>query len=100
MRQISDVIAFLVIANHAQSCGSIKNRFWQNAGEQQPNLIEGQGGSFVLELNSQAYQEVMSQGYKQHMVMPTQPTAGFIVIETDLAFAFFKDDFDSLNTND
>jgi hypothetical protein len=100
MGQISDVITFLVIANHAQSCGSIKNWFGKNAGEQQPNLIDGQSGGLVFEQNSQTYQEVMSQGYKQHMVMPAQPTAGFIVIETDLAFAFFKDDFDSLNAND
>src|SRR4030067_22299 len=94
MRDISDMIAFLVIAHHAQSGGSIEGRFWQNTGEQQPNLIHRQSGRFVFELYSQPNQEVMSQRYEQHMVMPAQPTAGFIVIETDLAFAFFKDDFD------
>ena len=36
----------------------------------------------------------MGQGYEQQMMMPAQPTAGFIVIETDFPFAFFKDDLD------
>src|SRR3989337_3642167 len=36
----------------------------------------------------------MSQGYKQHMMMPAQPTAGFIVVESDFALAFFEDDRD------
>ena len=94
MGHISDVIAFLVVLNHAQGGCGIEGGFWQNTGEQKPNLIDRQSGSFVFEIYSQAYQEVMSQRYEQHMVVPAQPTAGFIVVETDFAFAFFEDDFD------
>jgi hypothetical protein len=43
---------------------------------------------------------VMGQRYEQQMMMPAQPTAGFIVIETDFTFAFFEDDLDSLIAND
>jgi hypothetical protein len=28
------------------------------------------------------------------MMLPTQPTAGFIMVETDFTFAFFKNDLD------
>src|SRR6476620_4911138 len=35
----------------------------------------------------------MSQRDKQKMVMPAQPTAGFIMVKTDFAFSFFKDEF-------
>ncbi len=37
---------------------------------------------------------MMSQSHQQHMVMPAHPTAHFVVVETDLAFGFFKNGFD------
>src|SRR5688572_13351461 len=94
MREISDMIAFLIVAHQAQSGWGIENRFGQNAGEQEPDLINGQSRGDVLEFHSQTDQEMMSQRNEQHMVMPTQPTAGFIMVEAEFAFAFFKNDFD------
>src|SRR5688572_25704274 len=94
MRQISSIVAFLVVADHAQGGGRVKDRFGQDAGEQQPHLVEGQSRRFVLEFQSQADQKVMSQGDKQQMMMPAQPAAGFIMVEAEFSFAFFKDDFD------
>jgi hypothetical protein len=41
----------------------------------------------------QTDEEVMSQGHEQKRVMPAQPTARFIRVETDFAFAFLEDDF-------
>ena len=36
----------------------------------------------------------MSQRDQQHVVMPTDPTAHFIMIKTDFAFGFFENCFD------
>ena len=53
-----------------------------------------------MKTNTQSDQEMMSQSHQQHMAMPAQPTAHFIVIETDFAFGLFKNGFDSLYVND
>jgi hypothetical protein len=34
------------------------------------------------------------------MMMPPQPTAGFVMVKTDRAFAFFEDGFNGVITND
>src|SRR5688572_9162427 len=94
MRQISRKVAFLVVLDQVQGGSRIKNGFGQNAGEQEPDLVEGQSRRFVFEFQSQVDQKMMSQGNQQHMVMPAQPTAGFIMIEAEFPFTFFKDDFD------
>jgi hypothetical protein len=36
---------------------------------------------------------MMSQSDQQHMMMPSKPAAQFVMIETDFAFGFFKNDF-------
>src|SRR3990172_2644841 len=56
-------------------------------------MINGESGRLVLKANSQTHQEVMSQRDQQHMMMPTQPTACFVVVKTDFAFGFFEDGF-------
>ena len=94
MRQISDMIAFLVVPNQAQGGCGIENGFGQNAGEQEPHLVNRQSRGDVLKFHAQTDQEMMGQGNEQDMVMPTQPTAGFIMVEADFTFAFFKNDFD------
>jgi hypothetical protein len=63
------MVAFLIILHHAQSGRRIKNGFGQNAGEQEPD------------------QKMMGQGNEQQMVMPAQPTAGFIMVQAEFAFA-------------
>ena len=62
MRQISDMIAFLIVANQAQGGRGIENRFGQNTGQQEPHLVNGQSWGFVFEFDSQAHQEMMGQG--------------------------------------
>ena len=37
---------------------------------------------------------MMRHSYQRHMMMPTQPTANFVVVETDFTFGFFVNDFD------
>ena len=61
MREIGGMIAFLVVAQHAQCSGCIKDRFGQDAGEQQSNLIHRQRRRFLFELDPQAHQEMMSR---------------------------------------
>ena len=100
MGQISDVIACLVVAHHAQSGSGIEERFGQDAGEQEADLIDGQCRSLAVKADSETYQEVMSQGNQQHMMMPAQPTACFAVVKTDFALAFFEDNLNGTITND
>lgn len=95
MRQISSIVTFLIVLHHPQSGSRIKHWFGQNAGEQEPHLVEGQSWRIVLEFQSQPNQKMMGQGYEQHMVKPAQPTASFIMVKAEFAFAFFKDHFDS-----
>jgi hypothetical protein len=38
---------------------------------------------------------MMSQRHEQDVVMPAQPTASFILVETEFALTFFKDNFTS-----
>jgi len=94
MRQISDMIAFLIVAHQVQGGRGIENGFGQNAGEQEPHLVKGQSRRFVLEFHSQADQKMMDQRHEHQMVLPAQPTAGVIMVEAEFAFAFFKDNFD------
>ena len=94
MRQISRKVPFLVVADQPQGGGRIKARFGQNAGKQEPELVKGQSRSFVLEFQAQVDQKMMSQRNQQHMVMPAQPTAGFIMVEAQFPFTFFKDGLD------
>src|SRR5258708_3999871 len=47
-----------------------------------------------MKQESQANQEKMGESDQGHVMMPAQPRAGFIMVETDLAFAFFEDGFD------
>src|SRR3972149_9437632 len=37
---------------------------------------------------------MMSQSHQQHMMMPAKPATHFVMVETDFAFGFFKNDFD------
>ena len=66
----------------------------QGAGQQEADLIDGQSGSQVLKLDAQVDQEVMGQNRERHMVMPTEPTAQFVVVKTDLALAFLEENLD------
>ena len=43
-----------------------------------------------MKTDPQTNQEMMGKGHQEHMVMPTQPTAGFVMIQTNFAFIFFK----------
>ncbi len=61
MRQISDMIAFLIVAHQVQGGRGIENGFGQNAGEQEPDLVNGQSWGFVFEFDSQAHQKMMGQ---------------------------------------
>jgi hypothetical protein len=65
MRDIRDIIALLIIAHHLQCGCGIKDRFGQNAGKQQPDLIHRQSRRLILELDPQADQEVMRQRHEQ-----------------------------------
>jgi hypothetical protein len=56
---ISDIVAFLVVLDHVQGSGWIKNGSWQDTGEQKADLVEGQSRGFVFELDAQTYQEMM-----------------------------------------
>lgn len=37
---------------------------------------------------------MMRQSHQQHVMLPADPTAHFVVIETDFAFGFFEHGFD------
>ena len=47
-----------------------------------------------MKTDPQTNQEMMGKGHQEHMVMPAQPTARFVMVQTDLAFVFFKNDLD------
>ena len=94
MREISDIISFLVILHPVQGSRDVKNRFRQYTGKQKPDLINSQSRSLFLKTDPQTDQEMMSQRDQQHMVMPTQPTAHFVMVKTDFAFGFFENGFD------
>ena len=94
MREISHIIPLLVILHQAQSGSYIEDWLGQYAGQQKSNLINRQSRSLGVETESQTNQEVMSQRHQQHMVMPAQPAAHFIVVKADFSFGFFEDRFD------
>ena len=94
MREISGIISFLVILHPVQGSWNVKSRFWQYTHQQKPDLVNSQSRSLFLEMDPQTNQEVMSQRYQQHMMMPSQPTAHLIMIKADFTFGFFKDSFD------
>jgi len=87
------MVPLLIILDPTQGCVRIKGWFWQYAGQQKPNLVNGQSGSLLLKTDTQSNQEMMSQRNQQHMMMPTQPAAHFVVVETNLAFSFFENGF-------
>ena len=84
MRHISSIVAFLIVLHQAQSRSRIKNWFGQNAGEQEPDLVDGQRGRFVLEFQSQADQEMMGQGDEQGRIQ----ILGDIAVSASLRCSF------------
>ena len=54
----------------------------------------GQSWSPLFEEDPHTDEKKMSQKSKEHMVMPSQPTTQFVVVETDFDFASAEDDFD------
>ena len=53
-----------------------------------------------MKTDPQTNQEMMGKRHQEHMVMPTQPTARFVMVKADLALIFFKNSLDSLYAND
>ncbi len=47
-----------------------------------------------MKTDPQANQEMMGQGYQEHMVMPAQPTARFVLVQTNFAFVLLKNNLD------
>ena len=86
MRQISLMVPLLVVLHPLQSSSGIENGFRQYAGQQKSNLVNGQSRRLLLKTDTQSDQEMMSQSHQQHMMMPAQPAAHFVVVETDFAF--------------
>src|SRR5712692_8599903 len=82
-----------MVPDELQGSGSIQNGLGQNTDNQHPHLVNGQSRGLLLEKEPQPDKEEMSKSGKEHVMMPTQPTACFIVVEADLAFAFFKEGF-------
>ena len=94
MGQVGLVVPLLVVPNPLQSSDRIENRPGQHTGQQQANLVDGQSGCEMLRTDTQANQEMMRQSDQQHVMVPTDPTAHFVVIETDFALRFFENGFD------
>src|SRR5205814_6674243 len=91
MRDIGGKVSFLIIRDPFQGRQSIQNWLGQNADDQQPHLVNGQSRGLFLEQATYPDQEEMGERGEEHVMMPAQPTAGFIVVEAHLAFAFFKE---------
>jgi len=49
VKQISLVIAFLILTNLLLSGSSIKNRFWPNGGQKQTDFRYGQSRRFAID---------------------------------------------------
>ena len=86
------MVATLIVAHDAQGRLGIENGFGQDGGQQGTDLTDGQSRCQVLQLDAQADQEMVGQDRKSHMVVPTKPTAQFVVVEADLSFAFLEED--------
>src|SRR5258708_8967815 len=94
MRQIGNIVAFLIVQDTFQGGESIENGLGQDTNDEYTHLVNGEGRSLFMKQKSQANQEKVGESNKGHVMMPSQPRAGLIMVETDLAFAFFDEGFD------
>src|SRR5690242_1136269 len=94
MRQIGNVVPFLIVQDTFQGSESVENGLGQGANDENTHLVNGQGGSLFVKQKPQVNQEKVGKSNQGHMMMPAQPRAGLIMVETDLAFAFFDEGFD------
>jgi hypothetical protein len=72
-----------------------RHRKWASVVRWPTEVVPGKRSkqTIIVENDTQTDQEMMSQSDQQHMMMPAKPTAHFVMIETDFAFGFFKNDF-------
>ena len=56
--------------------------------EQLADLCHGQSGCLVAHFHTQFDQEVMREHGHGHMMMPTRPTADFVMVHAQFGFAF------------
>src|SRR5260370_6287766 len=94
MRQIGNVVPFLIVQDTFQGSDSVENGLGQDANDACTHLVEGQGRRLYVKQKPQANQEKVGESNKGHVMMPSQPRAGLIMVETDLAFALFDEGFD------
>ena len=94
MGDINNPIAALVIADKFQGSESVQEWLGHDTDHKDAHLINRQGGSQFLKQQSNADEKEMSHDGQGHMKMPAAPTARFIMVKTDLTFAFFKQGFD------
>src|SRR5712691_775087 len=93
VRDIGDKVTLLIVPDSFQGGGSVEEWLRQDTDEQETDLINSQGWSEFMKQQAQVDQEEVCQGHQGHVMMPTQPRPGFIVVQPDLAFAFFKEAF-------
>ena len=94
MRKIGGIIAALIITDHANGIGDLQSRYRQHAHQEQTDLGNRQVRCSFFEKYAHADEEEMSDKGEEHVVMPIQPAAQFVVVEADFDLGGPEDDLD------
>jgi len=94
MRTISSMVLLLNASQLGERFLGIELAFGQDDLEQFADLRDRQGGGREASVHAQPHQEMMREQRHGRVVVPAHPAADFVVIQAQLALAFFNDRLD------